>query len=92
MLTSERVDAELAEFSAEAAVAFDAVGSKIDECSDSDESVDVDSSSESAADGNMSTPQSGDTHLDEPIYPGAKLTRGQSMLMVMAHSLRRDSS
>lgn len=32
------------------------------------------------------------SYLDQPIYPGARITAGESVLMVMAHSLRHDTS
>lgn len=34
----------------------------------------------------------GADELDEPLFPGARLTRAESFLMVMAHSLRYNSS
>lgn len=49
-----------------------------------------DSEPEEATDKNI-TPER-NAELDDPIYPGSKLRRSESLLMVVAHSLRHDTS
>ncbi|XP_075535137.1 uncharacterized protein LOC142570667 [Dermacentor variabilis] len=65
--------------------------------SDSDNSTNQssDGSYTSSDDDDDSEPRAGEvsaSELEEPLYQDAKLSRSQSLVMVMAHSLRHHSS
>lgn len=61
---------------------------------DSSDSSSDDTNAETEADRDDAAVMPGKeiSDLDQPIYPSAKITRAESMLMVMAHSLRHDQS
>ncbi|KAH9384261.1 hypothetical protein HPB48_026254 [Haemaphysalis longicornis] len=61
---------------------------------DSSDSSSDDTDAETEADGDDAADAPGKeiSDLDQPIYPSARITKAESMLMVMAHSLRHDQS
>lgn len=55
----------------------------------SSESSDAETSGDEA---HACEPSDGNADMDEELYPGSKITRAESILLIMGHSLRHDAS